>query len=73
MALTIDECPEIASTKYVFTISREIMEDVKLDKFDRAVINSPIETAADVAQNLEIILRRYYQQTTPPNKEQDDV
>jgi len=63
VTVTINKDPATDSTKYVFTITREMMEDVKLDKFDRAVLDSPIKTSADVAMNLEIILRRCYQET----------
>ena len=36
--------------------------DIKLDDFDKAVLNQPEETAADIFQSLELLARRQAQQ-----------
>lgn len=44
------------------TVTAEDLNRLRLDPFDKAVIFSPIEQAADILQSLEIVFRRMREQ-----------
>lgn len=46
-----------------FRVPAKDLRDVKLDRFDRMVIDTPHESAADVFQDLEILARRIQEQS----------
>lgn len=46
-----------------FRVPAKDLLDLKLDKFDQMVIDTPNESAADVFQDLEILARRIQEQS----------
>jgi hypothetical protein len=58
---------------FVVKLPRKDLVDIKLDKFDQAVINSPVETAADILQSLQILAFRQSQQVEQPNPLEEDT
>lgn len=46
-----------------FRVPAKDLRDVKLDRFDKMVIDTPHESAADVFQDLEILARRIQEQS----------
>ena len=45
-----------------FEVTAKDLRDINLDPFDKMVIGSPEESAADVFQSLELLARRQLQQ-----------
>ena len=45
-----------------FRVPAKDLRDVKLDRFDQMVIDTPHDSAADVFQDLEILARRIQEQ-----------
>jgi hypothetical protein len=62
--ITVDVREDFATgDKLLFVrVPRLDLQNIKLDSFDRAVINTPIQSAADVFQDLEILARRQAEQ-----------
>ena len=53
-----------------FKITKQDMVLAQFDSFDRAVMNTPHETAADIAQDLELIFRRIHEAKMRTSNEQ---
>lgn len=49
----------------VVKVPKVDLVELKLDPFDRAVLDTPHENVADLFQDLELLSRRLIQQATP--------
>ena len=52
-----------------FRVPAKDLRDVKLDRFDKIVIDTPHESSADVFQDLEILARRIQEQQLKAKEE----
>lgn len=67
--ITVEHTEDMATGDRTFIVKlpRKDMVDIQLDRWDKAVINSPAETAADILQSLQILAFRQSQQVEQPN------
>jgi hypothetical protein len=63
--ITVEKREDLASNSDVYTVRvpRADLDAIKLDPIDKMVLGEPMENAADVLQNLQILAFRQSQQT----------